>query len=507
MIDRITFPTHQRRDNRWLYAGLGVVVALGAGWLIGTWGLLGASLVVGVPLAVVFLVSILLEPKIGLFIYINLSFVLGFTRFIVTEAPLGLLMDGVLMLTLLSVFLNGKRMNWKRLRHPVFYMLTVWLCYTLLEYFNPEAPYKPAWFYHARSFSLNWYYVAIIVLVCPITKNDIRMLIKLWLGWSVLAALWAFKQQYIGLAEAEVRWLVEGGNQKTHVLWGQLRSFSFYSDASQFGAEMAGVTLVCLIRFFEDRKWVVRLSFLALALLFFWGYAVSGTRSALFVLLAGYPAYLLLTRNVSRILAGGAVAAPLLAILMFTHLGDSVYQIYRIRTALHPTEDASFMVRLENQQKLRGYLKNLPFGAGIGTSADTGARFSPNHFAAQVPPDSWYVEIWIETGIVGLTLYLLMIVGIIGFGVYKVWQIKDPWLSKIMIAFLAEFIGIALMCYSNPTLSQFPTSTILYITCILFTTCERWDIPTDGKSKTGLRPVPLNDYEPVFKPGNASPLN
>lgn len=500
MFDRTIPIAYHLRNNHWLYGALGVGLAAGVGWLIGTWGMMGALLAVGVPVALMCLVGVLLEPKIGLLLYVNLSFALGFTRFIVTEAPLGLLMDGVIMLTLLSVFLNGKRMNWQRLRHPVFYMLTVWLCYTLLEYFNPEAPYKPAWFYHARSFSLNWFYVTIIVLVAPITKADIRLLVKLWLGWSFLAALWAFKQQYLGLEEAEVRWLYEGGNQKTHVLWGQLRSFSFYSDASQFGAEMAGVTLICLIRFFEDKKWVVRLGFVALALVFFWGYAVSGTRSALFVLLAGYPAYLLLTRNVGRILMGGAVAAPLLAILMFTHLGDSVYQIYRIRTALHPTEDASFMLRLENQQKLRGYLKNLPFGAGIGTSADTGARFSPNHFAAQVPPDSWYVEIWIETGIVGLTLYLLMIVGIIGFGVYKVWQIKDPWLSKLMIAFLAEFIGIALMCYSNPTLSQFPTSTILYITCILFTTCERWDTSPDERPKTGLRPLLINDYETAFKP-------
>lgn len=500
MLDRTIFVTHPPRDNRWLYGGLGLLVALAAGWLIGTWGVMGGLLIIAIPVAVILIVSILLEPKIGLLVYINLSFALGFTRFVQSDAPLGLSIDGVLVLTLLSVMLNGKQMNWKRLRHPVFYLLTGWLFYTILEYFNPEAPYRPAWFYHARSFSLNWFYVAIIVLVTPITRSDIRLLIKLWLGWSFFAALWAFKQQYVGLAEAELRWLYEEGNAKTHILWGQLRSFSFYSDASQFGAEMAGVTLVCLIRLLESKKLVVRLGFMALALVFFWGYAVSGTRSALFVLLAGYPAYLVLTRDVKRILWGAAVAAPLLAILLFTHLGDSVYQIYRIRTALHPTEDASFLLRLENQQKLRGYLKDLPFGAGIGTSADTGARFSPDHFAAQIPPDSWYVELWIETGIVGLTLYLLMLAAIIGYGVYKVWQIKDPWLSITMIAFLAEFIGIALMCYSNPTLSQFPTSTLLYITCILFTTCERWDTTASGAPPTDPTLSYLSHHESVLKP-------
>ena len=175
------------------------------------------------------------------------------------------------------------------------------------------------------------------------------------------------------------------------------------------------------------------------------------------------------------ILKGAAVAVPLLLILLFTSIGDSNYQIYRIRTALRPKEDASFLVRLENQQKLKAYMKDLPFGAGIGTATDGGARFSPWHFAAQIPPDSWYVQLWIETGVVGMSLYLFMLACIIAIGTWRVWQLDDPWLRKLLVMLLAEFIGIAVMSYSNPTLGQFPTSTILCITSILFTTGERWD--------------------------------
>lgn len=477
MLDRIlTVTDYTRRDNRWLFTLLGVAVAVGAGWLVGTMGMAGGVLVVALPIVVMVVLGILVEPRFGLLVYVNICFSIGFTRFIRVEVPVGLAGDGVLMLTLLSVFLNGKRMNWRRLRHPVFYMVTVWLCFTILEYFNPEAPYPPAWFFHARFFSLNLFYIVLIVLVAPITINDIRLLIKIWLFWSFLAALWAFKQQYIGLEEAESRWLAEGA-AKTHILWGQLRSFSFYSDASQFGAEMAGVTLVCLIRFFEDKKPLYKVGYMVLAAVYFWGFAVSGTRSALFVLLAGYFTYLVLLRQPLPILWGAAMAVPVLAILLFTTVGDSNYQIYRIRTALRPTQDESFLLRLENQKRLRNMLKDLPFGAGIGSSSDTGMRFSPDYPLSSVAPDSWYVEVWIETGIVGLSLYLLMLVGIMLYGTYKVWQIKDPWLRKIMIAFLAEFVGICLMSYSNPTLGQFPTSTMLFINCVLFTTGERWDTP------------------------------
>lgn len=476
MLDHTIYTPNQWRENPWVFTLLGVLVALVAGWLIGSWGILGALMTVGVPVGLILVISILLEPRIGLLVYVNFSFLIGFTRFLTVELAVGTALDGILVLTLLSTFLNGKRMDWTRLRRPAFWILIVWLSFTILEYFNPEHPHPASWFYHARSFSLSWFLVAIVVSVNPITKNDIRVLCACWLVWSFLAALWGFKQQYIGLEPAELRWLAAGA-EKQHILWGQLRSFSFYSDAGQFGSEMAGVTLLCLIFFFETKSWLYRIIYVLLALIVFWGFAVSGTRGALFVIIGGFPTYFVLKRNPVHILRGLMVAVPILSILLFTHIGDSVYQIWRIRSALHPTEDASFLVRLENQQKLKNFLKDKPFGAGIGTSSGAGQRFSPNHFASQIPTDSWYVQIWIETGIVGLTVYLLMLFGFIVIGTFKVWQIKDPWVAMIMIALLAEFVGICVVSYTNPILGQFPTSTILFINSFLFTTCERWDTP------------------------------
>lgn len=476
LTNRPLLVSEQWRESPWLIYVAGILVALVAGWLVGTYGMLGGAMLVGLPVGISLLLGVLIEPKIGLFLYVHVSFLIGFTRFLPPAIPLGTALDGLLVLSLLGTFLNGKRMDWKQLKQPFLWLLIVWLAYTMLEYFNPEAPYRPAWFYNVRSFSLSWFFIAIIVMVNPISRKDIRTFIITWLAWSVFAALWGFKQQYIGLAGAEIRWLAEGG-ARTHILWGQLRSFSFYSDAGQFGSEMAGVTLVCLILFFEGKSWLLRIVYLVLAVILFWGFAVSGTRGALFVLLAGFPAYLFLSRNPLNIIRGFMIAAPILGILMFTSIGDSNYQIFRIRTALRPTEDASFLVRLENQQKLKNFLKDRPFGAGIGTSSGAGNRFSPNHFAAQIPTDSWYVQLWIETGVVGLTLYLVMLASIILLGIYKIWQLKDPALSTLMIALLAEFIGIAVVSYTNPILGQFPTSTIIFINSILFTTCTRWDTP------------------------------
>lgn len=78
--------------------------------------------------------------------------------------------------------------------------------------------------------------------------------------------------------------------------------------------------------------------------------------------------------------------------------------IRRMRTTFRPTQDASFNVRKENQKKLALYLKDKPFGEGLGLSGGNARRFS-SRLTANIPNDSTYVKIWVETGIVGLILF------------------------------------------------------------------------------------------------------
>ncbi|WP_248475229.1 O-antigen ligase family protein [Spirosoma liriopis] len=465
---------NQLSNHFWLYSLLGGLYTVGVGFLISRVGPTGAVLAVLLPIALLLVLLILLEPRFGLFVYLQLVFIVGFSRFLPASIPVGVSVDGLLFLILFSLFINGQRMEWRRLRSPAFALIGIWFLYTVIELFNPEAPYRPAWFLHVRAFSLHWFLVSIMVLVIPITRNDVKIMVNSWLSWSFLAALWAFKQQYIGLTTNEQIWL-DSGNAATHILFGQLRCFSFYSDAAQFGAEMAGATLVAITRVFEEKSIKYKAFFAVLALVYFWGYAVSGTRSALFVLIAGFPFYLLLKRDIPKLIAGVVLAVPLFLLLMYTSVGSSNYQVQRMRSALTPMNDPSFILRLQNQAKMRTYLQDLPFGAGIGTSTDGGARFSPWHWAAHIAPDSWFVELWMETGRVGVTLYIMMLVGLVLVGIYQVWQLKDPWMVKIMYGFLAEFVGIALMGYSNPVLGQFPTNGVIYISTMLIATCYRWD--------------------------------
>ena len=74
-----------------------------------------------------------------------------------------------------------------------------------------------------------------------------------------------------------------------------------------------------------------------------------------------------------------------------------------MRSAFRPSQDASYQLRVDNRKKMRELMIHKPFGYGIGLSK--GDRFYPKE-RMPYPPDSWLVSVWVETGIIGLVLYL-----------------------------------------------------------------------------------------------------
>jgi O-antigen ligase len=461
-----------------LYTLLGAVIAILAGFVIAQWGLKGVGVLLAIPVTGVLVAVCLYQPKLGLFIYVQLSFLVnGISRFSPVQAPFGMLADGLLVLILLGVLLNARQLDWGRLHNPVFYLVLLWFLYTLLELFNPEAIYPMAWVYGVRLMSFYWIQLTLLTMLLIRTKKDINQLINLWLIWSVLAALWAFKQRYIGLTWGEQAWLDEGASI-THVLFGHLRCFSFYSDAGQFGVEMAYAALLCVIKVLEDRSVTRKIVFLLIGIIVFWGYALSGTRGALFVFIVGFPVYLLLRRNLLILSVGVIIAGCGFGLLKYTSVGSSLYDINRMRSALNP-EESSLQVRLDNQKKLAEYLATRPFGCGLGSSSDLAKRFTPGSFLAETPPDSWYVKVWTETGIVGLVLHVGTLLFFLVVGGYKTMRLTDPELQSLLLSLLCGYVGVLVASYGNPVFGQFPTNSIMSISIVLLCTggfVERKDV-------------------------------
>jgi O-antigen ligase len=205
-----------------------------------------------------------------------------------------------------------------------------------------------------------------------------------------------------------------------------------------------------------------RLLYLVCALICGYAMALSGTRGTVYLLGGGAISYLLLCRNWKVFLIGFTVAGLLFGLLKFTYVGQSNYQIQRMRSAFN-MNDPSFQVRIKNQLKLQEYLETRPFGGGIGSAGYWGLRFSPDTFLARTPLDSWYVKIWAETGIIGLVLYLGITLFILGWLAIRIWNAPPSENRQLALALYAGLVGISVANYGNQVLGQMPTALLFYL--------------------------------------------
>jgi hypothetical protein len=341
----------------------------------------------------------------------------------------------------------------------------IWFAYTVFEIVNPEARSFEAWFYAVRGVSLYFVSTIPLALILLYREEDLNKFINIWFGLSLFATFWGMKQMIIGVDAAEQFWL-DSGAKATHVLFGKLRVFSFYSDAGQFGAAQAHTGVVAGILAMGPCKTKKRKYFyIFTSLLSLYGMAISGTRGALFVAITGFAIYFLVSNNMKIIIPGIIMGVLAFGILKFTTIGQNNDQVRRMRTALDPN-DASLMARLENQQKLKVYLASRPIGGGIGSAGSWGQRFSPGSFLATTPLDSWYVKIWAESGIIGLTIYISMLLFLIGNRFLFIFKMQDSELKFKLGALFGGFFGVCFASYGNQIFGQFPTGSVIYLSLV-----------------------------------------
>lgn len=447
-----------------LFSGFGVLLLLsflGVGSLIiSKMGLTGAFVLLGLLFGVALMMYLWSFPKAGIWLSLIMGFLLsGISRYI--NAPWGLSIDIFLTLSLVIVLINkGIQVKWQNANTDLVIFSLVWMGYLVLEIFNPAGNGFEAWFYAMRG--IGFYQALSVPLVYLLFREekDFHTFLNLLILLSLLGTVWGFKQQIFGVDAAEYRWLWDEEHHEEHVLHGVLRVFSFYSDAGQFGASQAMMALLMGILAMGPFSTAKRLLYGVLAMVFFLGFAISGTRGALAVPLFGGLAYLITTRNFKVLSAGLSAMILVFVILKYTFLFQGVEQVVRMRTALDPN-NRSLEVRLENQVTFGRYLADKPFGGGIGTAGFWGARFNPNSLMANTATDSWFVKIWAETGIVGLAIHLSLLGFVLGKGGAICMGLKDPQRKTYAMAIYASIVGVVFSSYGNQVFGQMPTGMIM----------------------------------------------
>jgi hypothetical protein len=445
-------------------------------WLTSKMNLKLSAVMFVLPLFFIYLFLLFRKPVLGLYTAIVWCFCLNGLGRYVGDIPLGLAMDGVLLVTYASVVFNKLlyQQDWSPIKKDVALLALIWFGYSLLQLFNPEIRSFQAWMGGMRGVSLYMFLIIPLTLLYIDNQRKLNIIFYIWGVFSLLASLKGIAQEIWGVDHWEKAWLDQGG-AITHVIFGKLRVFSFLSDAGQFGANQAYSAVMAIIVLFTMKEWHKKVFFLLVAILGIVGLLLSGTRGAISIPFAGFTLFFILRKNWPIMISGFLMILVLFVFFKYTWIGQDNQYIRRMRTAFD-LNDASLQVRLENQQRLSVYLADKPFGGGIGHAGVKAQRYLPNAYLSSIPTDSWYVLIWAEQGIVGLFLHLAILFYILIKGSYLImFRIRDPELKMKMAALASGMFGVMVASYGNAVLGTMPTSIILYTSMALLLNAEKLD--------------------------------
>lgn len=441
-----------------------ILISIGICAFVVDLGIMLPAIVIAVSCLIAVQISFIKNPKSIIWVLIFYIFTFVFFTRELGGGPFGMLQEGILLLGWLTLIFTADRHNWNVLNNDLVILFLIWFIISVLEIANPAGASIQGWLQEIRAAALYPILVVAVGFLVLKKNRDLNTFFYLIIGLSVLAALNGIKQLEIGPSAGEQRFLDEGGNI-THILFGRLRVFSFYSDAGQFGASQAHIGLISLILALGPFKiWKKILLFIAAALCIY-GMLISGTRGALFCLVVGVFLSIVLSKNFKVMIIGGLIALSFLVVLKYTYIGNSNYQIYRLRTAFDPKE-ASFNLRLSNQLILKEYLSSRPFGGGLGVIGVWGLEYNRDKFLSTIAPDSYWVKVWAMYGMVGFILWFGIMMYILGKCCGIVWNLKNEGLKVKAIALTSGYAGILFCSYGNEVINTAPSSFVVYVSLV-----------------------------------------
>ena len=442
--------------------------------------IVGVGLLFAVMFGAIYLYLLFKNPIIGFFTAIGLNFILlGLGRY-VQGLPLGFGIDGIMILTFLAIIFSRfrERVNWSPANKHITILAAIWLGYCIFQLANPEAKMIEPWI-AGRGVGFYFFFFVILTFMLINTNKKLDTFLYVWGVFSIIATLKGIGQMIFGVDYAEQAWLDNGGAE-THILFGKLRIFSFFSDAGQFGGNQ-GYAGVVFIIYSMTKKGLTKIFFITVGILGLYGMIISGTRGSIAVPLVGFMTFFVLRKNIKVLGIGVLFFALIFVFFKYTTIANGNDQIRRMRGAFDPN-NKSLQVRLDNQKILQEYLASRPFGGGIGHAGDKAQRFLPNAFLSHVPTDSWYVLIWAELGIVGLTLHLIVLFYVIGTASYKVmFVIRDPITKLKMGALISGMAGVMVASYGNAILGGMPTALLMYASMAIMSNPEIFESPIEEK--------------------------
>lgn len=431
-------------------------------------GINGMALYLGLPLSIIY---IYFAFSYRMFTFWTLFLINYFVMFLGKEQlwPNGIpssLPNELLEIILIAIAIIDLRdSRFGNLANLMLVGVLGWCTFCIIEVFNDTCGLGiniGAWFTGIRLLAFQLLYAAIVFALYINSPRRIYQLFFAWACCALFAVFWGWKQKTFGWTSGESYWLFVQDHQRQHMVNGIIRYFGTFTDAANYGIHMAAAAVGFYIIAITNKVRKYRLFFGIAGLLCTWAMFQSGTRTAIFCMIAGLMVFLVLSKSARIIIPVSIVFGLFIGMLIFTNIGQGNNQIRRMRSAFNKN-DASANVRDLNKAAISKYMKEAPWGIGIGIFERDIPAWNKYKIVAGIPPDSEYVFIWVRTGWIGVSWFLICnIIIFLGACWTVFFRIHNRSLMGIGAAWCSCFFAIHLGGYANQILMQFPNIVIFY---------------------------------------------
>jgi putative inorganic carbon (hco3(-)) transporter len=434
-----------------------------------------------------FVLLLLYYPEFGLLATLIISALVTLPeKLFYSYLPWPALIEALIYLLLIAVIAKQyrERISIRRLwRWPITIAFVVLLLYYMLDIFNPV--------YHnmagVTNFIRKQFGLFLFYFSCYFIINSYKVAERFLYTWLILVtaiALYAMKQQWIGLTDKEMNWLmIVPERYQLFNQSGFIRKFSILNDPAALGtlcASTAIFTLVLAIRSKEKRK---RNWFYASTLILVLGGSYSGTRTSNLMLVAGILAYAVFTLTDKRTYKLVLAVLFFGLFMLFGPFKNNIV-VLRAKSTFEGTKDASAGLRDYNRHRIQPYLHTHPMGGGIGTCGIEGSIYNPTHYLTDFQPDSGYMKILAEQGWIGLLLQLIFYFIFLQRGIYGYFHSKNPEIKTWYIAITTGLFSLLTGQYSQIAISPYPQILFYIAALVILYKLKDYDTPQEANETT-----------------------
>lgn len=435
------------------------LVAIGSGYLsAGNFYILpflASAMIIGIVLVYI----CLFQPLKGFYITSTLGIFIFYPNHLVGRdaIPLSPVWEVLILITFLGSYLIGSKQlgnSGRLIKTPISLILIIYSFYMIIQVFNPNVDHLDAWIS-----SIKRWFVFMLLYVTAYrvfdTPAKVKGFVKYWIIAFFIIGLYGCFQQWFGYLPMEMNYIMSiPGRFELLFQGGQLRKFSFLSDAATFGMQSGAMAVFIAVIALNTKEKKRKYMYFFFALICLVGSAYSGTRTANIIPPIGLALYGIMTiQNKTTVMA--IFLGTLLGLFLLYAPIYSNATLNRVRTTFDK-KDESLNLRERNRHYIQPYMYAHPMGGGFGTTNETGEQLFPDHPLAGFPTDSGLLRIGLELGWIGLTLWVLFNLCIMWQGIIYYFKIRNRDYKLYIVAMLTAIFPIIVCQYSQDSIGQLP---------------------------------------------------